>query len=218
MCWSAEADLIAGTVITGLGVCCLARVRRLPDVPLAALPLVLGAHQLIEAAVWSGAEGGPSAGAAQWARAAWAVIALPLLPVLVPLGVWCSARPPGQGPRAALALLGVAVAVPLAVAVAAHPVTAEIHGHTLRYGVGLASAPLLLACYLLVTVGSLLLSGDRLLRLLGTLVGLGAVLCGVLYELAFASTWCALAALASVVLLRWTGRPVADPSARGSGG
>ncbi|GAA2153216.1 hypothetical protein GCM10009760_50680 [Kitasatospora kazusensis] len=203
MCWSAEADLVAGAVVAGLGVWCLARVRRPRDLPLAALPLVLGAHQLAEAAVWSG-------GPASWALTAWAVIALPLLPVLVPLGVWCAL---GRG--AGFAVLGLAVAVPLAVAVAARPVTAETHGHTLRYGVGIPYAPLLLAGYLVATVGSLLVSGDRLLRLLGVLVGVGAVVCGLLYQLAFASTWCALAALASLVLLRWTGRP--EPTGRTPG-
>ncbi len=194
---------MAGTVLTGLGVWCLARVQRWRDVPLGAVPLLLGAHQLTEAAVWSGT-------ASPAARVAWAVIALPLLPALVPLGVWLSAGPaapgdPAQRRRAALAVLGVAVAVPLAVAVAAHPVTAEIDGHTLRYGVGVPHAPLLLTCYLLVTVGALLLGGDRLLRVLGLLVGVGAVLCGLLWQLAFVSTWCGVAALASVVLLRWVG-------------
>jgi hypothetical protein len=206
VCWSAGADLVAGTVITGVGVRCLARVRRVRDVPLAALPLVLGVHQLVEAAVWA------HPGQAQWARTAWAVIALPLLPALIPAGVWCSAGPPALGSaaqrwRAVLALAGVTVSALLAVLVATHPVTAEVHGHTLRYGVGAPPAiAVLIAGYLLVTVGALLCAGDRTLRLLGVLTGLGAVLCFALYRLAFVSTWCALSAAASLVLLRWTGR------------
>ncbi|MEV7780529.1 DUF6629 family protein [Kitasatospora sp. NPDC088351] len=46
-----------------------------------------------------------------------------------------------------------------------------------------------------------------MLRRLGVLTGAGAVLCSVLWRLAFVSTWCALAALVGVVLLHWAGRP-----------
>ncbi|WP_441248196.1 DUF6629 family protein [Kitasatospora sp. McL0602] len=211
MCWSAEADLVAGTVVSGLGVWCLARVRRARDVPLAALPLLLGVHQLIEAVVWSGADHPDTV---RWARTAWAVVALPLLPALVSVGVWCSAGPPAFGStaqrwRAALALTGVTIAVLLAVVVATSPVTAEVHGHVLRYGVGAPqSAGVLVAGYLLATVGAFLLGGDRVLRLLGVLVGVGAAVCYVLYRLAFVSTWCALSACATLVLLRWAGRPL----------
>lgn len=46
MCWSATADLVAGTGIAAIGVACVARVRRVRDLPLAALPLLLGAHRI----------------------------------------------------------------------------------------------------------------------------------------------------------------------------
>ncbi|AUG82209.1 hypothetical protein CFP65_7639 [Kitasatospora sp. MMS16-BH015] len=258
MCWSAEADLVAGTVVAGLGVWCLAGVQRARDVPLAALPLLLGVHQLIEALVWWGVDRPAGAG---WAVTAWAVIALPVLPLLVSAGVWCSAGPPARtGPaaerlaaaprtrsadrdrdrdrdrdwdrdwdrdrlgrriragrrvrlgrrvRAGLALLGAAVCVLLAIALATRPVTVEPHGHTLRYGVGLPYAAAALAAgYLLTTVGALLCAADWVLRLLGALVGLGAALCLTLYRLAFVSTWCALSALAALILLRWVRRPL----------
>ncbi|MER7844468.1 DUF6629 family protein [Kitasatospora sp. NPDC096077] len=217
MCWSAQADAVAGGTVAAVGLACLARVARSGRprrLLLAALPLVLGVHQLIEALVWLGTDGGLPSAPARAARTAWAVIALPLLPVLVPAGVRCAAgepgHPAGPGRRRALTvltLLGAAVAVPLAIAVAAHPVTASRHGHTLDYAVGLPYPALLLTGYLLATVGSLLISGDRLLHRLGLLTGAGAVVCALLWQLAFVSTWCALAALASLLLLHWTGQP-----------
>ncbi|MFC9327443.1 DUF6629 family protein [Kitasatospora sp. NPDC057015] len=215
MCWSAEADLVAGAVVSGIGLACLAQVRRAGQLPLAALPLVLGVHQLVEAAVWLGVDGRIGPGPAQWARTVWAVIALPLLPALVPVGVRRAVPdPPGRGLRTALAVLGLVVAAALAVAVATHPVSAEASGHALSYAIGIPYAPLLVAGYLLATVGSLLLSGDRVLRLLGLLTGAGAVAGALLWRLAFASAWCALAALVSVVLLWWVrrdGHPGAAP-------
>ncbi|MGW4893553.1 DUF6629 family protein [Kitasatospora sp. NPDC004240] len=217
MCWSVQADLAAGAVVCGAGLICLARARRAERrgrsglLPLAALPLLLGVHQLLEAAVWLAAEGRFDGPPAQWARTVWALIALPVLPVLVPVGVWRATRASSSPGRrrtvAALAVLGVLVAVPLALAVATGPVTARAEGHTLAYGVGVPHPALLLTGYLVATVGSLLVSGDRTLRLLGLLVGTGAVVCALLWQTAFVSTWCALAALVSVVLIRWTGPP-----------
>jgi hypothetical protein len=71
---------------------------------------------------------------------------------------------------------------------------------------------LLVAGYLLATVGSLLLSGDRGLVLLGVLMGAGALICWVLWELEFVSTWCAFAAVCSVALLVWVRRNPVGPS------
>ncbi|MET9931674.1 MULTISPECIES: DUF6629 family protein [unclassified Streptomyces] len=206
MCWSATADLWAGLGIGAVGVASLASVRRPGDAPLAALPLLLGAHQVVEAAVWhTGGGAGP-------ATLAWAVIALPLLPLWLPAGVLTAARPADR-PRLLVPLAaGLATAGVLAHRLATRPVTAEVRGRTLGYVVDLPHAPLLLAAYLLATVGALLLARDRLLRLLGLLTGAGAVVCALLWSTEFVSTWCALAAVASLLLLVWVrGRAGPDP-------
>lgn len=206
MCWSATADVVAGTVVGGIGVACLVRVRRVREVPLAALPLVLGVHQLVEAAVW---HGGGGSGAA---TTVWAVIAMPLLAAGVPLAV-LSAAPPGA--RARLlpsAAVGLLTAVVLAVCLAVKAPVADIRGHTVGYRVDVPEPPLLIAGYLLATVGSLLLAADRTLRLLGVLTAAGAVACAALWRLEFVSTWCALAAVTSVVLLTWVTRPTPAPA------
>lgn len=213
MCWSADADLIAGGAVAAVGVACLVQLRRVPDLPLAALPLLLGAHQVIESLVWRD----PSGAAA--ARTAWAVIALPLLPVLVPLGVLLAARPPARRRVVPLLAVGAATAAALCAGLAAEPVTAHVRGHALGYGIGLPAAPLLIAGYLVATVGSLLAGGDRVLRLLGVVVAIGAAVCVALWRLEFVSTWCAFAAVVSVVLLWWVrGRAGPNGGGRPGGG
>jgi len=197
MCWSATADLVAGTAVAGVGVACVARVRDPRDLPLAGLPLLLGAHQIVEALVWN------SGGGSGTATVVWAVIALPVLAAGVPLAVWCAAAPRARRRLGLLLVLGAATAAALAHALVSGPVTAEIRGHTMGYSIGLSHTPLLIAGYLLATVGSLLLSGDRRLFVLGVLVAVGAAVCSALWRLEFVSTWCALAALCSVVLLGW---------------
>lgn len=200
MCWSATADLWAGLGIGAVGVACLASVRRPRDAPLAALPLLLGAHQIVEAAVWR------AGGGAGTATLAWAVIALPLLPLWVPAGVLAAARPADR-PRLSVPLAaGTVTAAFLAHRLATRPVTAEVRGHTLGYAVDLPYAPLVLAGYLLATVGALLLARDRLLQLLGLVTGAGAAVCALLWSTEFLSTWCALAAVASLLLLVWIRR------------
>ncbi|MEV4944861.1 DUF6629 family protein [Streptomyces sp. NPDC053755] len=197
MCWSATADLVAGTAITAVGVGSLASVRRPGDAPLAALPLLLGAHQIVESVIWrAGGGAGP-------ATLAWAVIALPLLALWVPLGVLAASPRAGRRRLALPVAAGAAVAGVLGHRLAGRPVTAEVRGHTLGYVLDLPFAAPLIAGYLLATVGALLLSHDRLLRLLGLLTGAGAVVCVLLWRTEFVSTWCAFAAVASLVLLVW---------------
>ncbi|MCB5165447.1 hypothetical protein LG634_11465 [Streptomyces bambusae] len=195
MCWSATADLVAGSVITAAGGYCVVRTvraRRLRELPVAGLPVLLGVHQLVEAAVWSGGGGtGP-------ATTAWAVIAFPVAALWVPLAVLIAgpARPRLWWPVGA----GLLVAGFLAYRMALRPVSAEIRGHTVGYGLEVPYAGLVLGAYLLATVGALLLSPARLLRLLGALVAAGAVICAALWHTEFVSTWCAFAAAATLLL------------------
>ncbi|MGW0750133.1 DUF6629 family protein [Streptomyces sp. NPDC002587] len=206
MCWSATADLTVGAAVTAAGLVCVARTvraRRVRDLPVAALPLLLGAHQLVEAAVWD------SGGGRSPAATTWAVIALPLLAAWVPLGVLCATAPGLRRRLWGPAVVGLATGAVLSSALATRPVTAEIRGRTVGYGVDVPYAPLLLAGYLFATLGALLLADDRRLRLLGAVLTTGAAVCAVSWRLEFASTWCAFAAVASLLILGWTGRPEA---------
>ena len=57
MCFSPDADLAAGVVVTVIGVDAIRRARTPKELPLAALPLLFGIHQLVEAFVWWGLAG-----------------------------------------------------------------------------------------------------------------------------------------------------------------
>ncbi|MFD3578591.1 DUF6629 family protein [Streptomyces sp. NPDC058644] len=203
MCWSATADLVAGVGVAAVGVACVTRAARGPrpgDLPLAALPLLLGAHQIIESEVWRNDGGtGP-------ATVAWAVIAMPLLALWMPVAVLCAA-PPSARRRLLIPLAaGIATAAALSYCLATRTVSAEIRGHTVGYSLGLPHPEVVVAGYLLATVGALLLSGDRGLVLFGVLVAVGAAVCLALWEREYISTWCAFAAVCSVVLYFWVRR------------
>ena len=53
MCFSPQADLAGGLLITAIGVDAVRHIRQRPEfIALAWIPVLLGAHQFIEALVW----------------------------------------------------------------------------------------------------------------------------------------------------------------------
>src|SRR5947209_13966304 len=87
MCFSATASFAAALLTGGAGVAALKHVRRLRDVPLASFPLVFGAQQAIEGALWLTVRVHPAGPATRILAGAFTGIALVLWPVLAPLGV-----------------------------------------------------------------------------------------------------------------------------------
>ena len=82
MCFSPQADLVGGLVISGIGVDVVRHVHRRRDhMALAALPLILGAHQLDEAFVWWGQEGHVPSAIGHVALWIYLLIAFVLLPI-----------------------------------------------------------------------------------------------------------------------------------------
>jgi hypothetical protein len=222
MCFSPAADAVAGGVITSIGVATLVCARRDRDRVLATLPVVLGAHQLVESVVWLETQGRVSAGLGRAAVTTWAVIAFVVLPTLVPLGVlvsaWARASAVVRGRLTACLLAGTGVSAALGADVAAHQVTATADGHVLNYGLGISAGWLLIGGYVLSTLGAPLLSPDRLVRWFGAAAAIGAAGCAAAWRLAFASTWCAYAAVLSVMLLYWVRRPESGEPAPVPGG
>jgi uncharacterized protein DUF6629 len=212
MCWSPNADLVAGCAIIAVGALCIASSRRVRDLPLASLPVLLGVHQLIESVVWRNADNAADAGVMHavggTAVLLWMLIAFPLLPAFVPLAVLSAASHWSRFRIAPFALVGLATSAVLGHVIATGPVTAEPVGHTMRYGIQpIPSGVLVIAGYLVATIGSLLVSDQPEIRLLSLVIAVGALACYVLWRAEFASTWCALAAVASVLILHWLRRP-----------
>jgi hypothetical protein len=201
MCFSAEVDLVAGAVVTVIGVDALRHVRRPSELPLAALPCVLGAHLLVEVLVWRGLEGTASARTLELATWAYALIAYVIVPVLAAVAVtlW---EPPGSRRRM---LPFVAMAVGAAAVLLwwqlRDPVVAQIQGHHIDYVIRAGTASGLVAVpYVLGTCGPALLSHDRALRLFGALNVVVVAVLAVVEREGLVSLWCAWAAVTSVVI------------------
>ena len=86
MCFSPQADVVGGLVIGAIGIDAVRHVRRRREfLALAWIPLLLGAHQFIEALVWLWLQGHVPRGIGHAALWAYLLIALAMVIVKVVL-------------------------------------------------------------------------------------------------------------------------------------
>ncbi len=202
MCFSAGADLVAGAMIAPLGVVALAQVRSLREIPLASLPLLFAAHQLVEVLVWAGFEGDVSASLARTAALIYAIFALPVLPLLLPLAVLLIVARERRRLVAPFVVLGAGVSFVMARALIDPGLTVSQHPYAIGYYVGFGEKDWLwTGLYIVACIGPCLLSGERLLHIFGIVNLVGLSLVGLAYVDAFASLWCVYAAVSSVLIV-----------------
>ena len=199
MCFSAGADVVGGIVIGAIGVDVLRHVDgRRRYALLAALPLLLAAHQLDEAFVWWGLQGHvPSAigRVATWIYLAFAFV---VLPVLVPVAILVL-EPAGRRwlLMVPFVVLGAVVAGVLLAAMVRGPVIATLGPHYVGYSTDLHAGRLVVMLYVTATCGALILSGVRDIARFGVINLIAVVLLARLTIDGFASLWCAWAAISS---------------------
>ena len=201
MCFSVEADVVAGLLVLPVGVLSLREVRRPRELPFAALPLLFAVHQLVEAVVWAGAEGSVSSEVQQAAAMAYLIFALPVLPTLVPVAVLLL-EPHGARRRVApFVALGSVVSAYLAFVLATHPIHVVARPHALGYYVGLPHENVWTVLYIVAVIGPSLLSGYPSIVAFGVLNLVGLSVVALVYAEGFASLWCVWAGLTSVLIL-----------------
>lgn len=198
MCFSAEADLIAGLAITGIGLKTQSLVSNPAQRPIAALPVVFGVHQLIEAVVWLDLDNhATSELVGTVATKLYLLIALCVLPLLVPVAVAVLEPPKRRRWFVVFFGVGAVVAVIMFVALVRGPVTSEITGHHIFYTVRLRYRDVTIAGYVLATCGPLLASSHVRVVFFGT-INLAAVAVLVwIDQTTFVSLWCLWAAVIS---------------------
>ena len=200
MCFSPEADLTAGIIVTAVGIDAVRRTRHPRELPLASLPLLFGVHQLIEVFVWWGLMGRVPTAVGD--KAIWVYLALAfLLPLWVPVAV--RGVEPSRRRRQIMTLLaavGLVVSVVLIGEVVRGPIGASVEGHHIEYLVRIPGGDGIGLLYGAATCGALLLSSDRWIRDFGVL-NLGAVMLLVWLTVGgLTSLWCVWAAVTSVAI------------------
>jgi len=200
MCFSPEADAVAGMVIGVVATDTLRHVRRPAQLPLALLPLVFAVHQLVEAFAWLALQGRVPDIVGQRAEWLYLAIAFGVLPVLVPVAV-DALEPVAHRRRMGIFVgIGALVAVDLMYGVVRGPIDAMIRGHYIAYDVDLGHGEGLAVLYVLATCGSMLLSTHRHVQAYGVINLVAVLLLAWLNEAAFISLWCLWAAVTSVAI------------------
>ncbi len=204
MCFSPEVDLAAGLVIGAIGIDALRHVEDRRDVAIATVPVVLGAHQLIESVVWRGLEGRVPTAATEVAIAAYLVIALGIVPVLVP---WAVKRTERDSRRrsmmAPFVVLGVVVAAVLVFSLADAPYGASIGGRYIAYHARVIGGGVTAGAYAVAVCAPLLLSSSSVLRVFGAFNVIAFFALSTLLVAGLISLWCVWAAVSSIVIVRY---------------
>jgi hypothetical protein len=202
VCFSPQADFVAGAVIAGVGVATLRRVRTRRELIVGALPLLFGIHQLVEGFVWLGLRGQVSRGLGDAAKEAYIVYAHAVLPAIVPLG-FMLLEPDRRRSRVMLAMtcLGTLLAVYLLWQVTAYPVGAQEQARCIDYTTHTPNDAFIGLLYITATCGPALISSRRYLRWFGLVSVVGVIVTAVLRVDELTSLWCLYVATVSVLIL-----------------
>lgn len=210
MCFSAEMDLAAGSVITAIGLDTLRHARRREQLAMAALPVTFGVHQLVETLVWwhlgGDFDGAVSTDVGRWAMYAYLVIAIVVVPLLVPY-VFSRLRA-SRHPLVdqAFVLCGAFAAVGGSVGLL-QGASARIDHHHIAYSVdGVPFGDLPFIAYVVATCLPGFLARARPLQLFAVLNLV--VVAGLVYldRSAVVSLWCVWAAVTSILINLWVRR------------
>ena len=201
MCFSAEADVVAGVVVGAIGIDALRQVRRPAERALGALPVLLGAHLLVEAIVWRALTGDMDARLGRQAMWAYLAVALLVLPVLVPMAVRAVEPDPGRRrTMGRLAVAGVALAGVYLMGMMNAPVDVRIEGNHLAYRLGMDYGGLLAGVYAVVACAPPMLSSERRIAAFGLANLVAVVVLVWIQSSALTSLWCAWAAVTSIAI------------------
>lgn len=219
MCFSPQADLVGGTLITAIGIDAVRHVHSSHEsrgrIALAALPLVFGAHQLDESLVWFSLQGHLPHVVGHVATWIYLLIAFVLLPVYVPVAV-AALEPTARRRRrmAPFVAIGVVVASVLLETMIRRGFRVRLAAYHVAYGLRLSHAFFFIALYVVAVCGALLLSSYRHVVLFGLVNVVAIVVIARLTTDGFASVWCGWAALSSGAIaahMRWAAPHRAAP-------
>lgn len=220
MCFSPQADFVAGAVVAGVGVETLRRVRAPRELIVGALPLLFGIHQLVEGFVWLGLRGEVSPGLGNAAKEAYIVYAHAVLPAIVPIG-FMLLEPERRRSRIMMGMAGVGLllGVYLLWQVTAYPVGAHEEARCIDYTTHTPNDALIGLLYVAVTCGPALISSRRYLRWFGLISLVGVIVTAVVRVDELTSLWCVYVAIVSVLIFEHFRRerasevqPIADPA------
>jgi hypothetical protein len=204
VCFSATANFVGSTVLAGVGVVTLTKVKHRRELLFAALPVLFAIHQFIEGFVWLGLDGILSPKVAHNMGAAFMLYAQGLLPFILPLSVILFESDAKSRRRMQpFLILGTLTALYILWALTAYPTQVFVKGNSIVYINQATNNEAVAVFYVIVTCGSLLFSKIKDMVIFG-IANLAILLAVMAFKrYAFTSLWCAYAAVASVIILAY---------------
>jgi hypothetical protein len=209
MCFSAEANFVGSTILAGIGILTLAKVKHRRELLFAALPTLFAIHQFIEGFVWLGLQGHLSSNVAHNMGAAFMLYAQGLLPFLLPMSVWLF-EPDAKSRKRMLpfVVIGWATSLYILWGLTAYPTDIYIRSNSIVYENPATNNTIVAVFYVIATCGSLFFSKVRDMVVFGTANMAILLVVMAVKRYAFTSLWCAYAAVASVIILAYFWRSV----------
>jgi hypothetical protein len=204
VCFSATANFVGSTVLAGVGVVTLTKVKHRRELLFAALPVLFAIHQFIEGFVWLGLDGILSPKVAHNMGAAFMLYAQGLLPFILPLSVILfEVDAKSRRRMQPFLILGTLTALYILWALTAYPTQVFVKGNSIVYINQATNNQAVAVLYVIVTCGSLLFSKIKDMVIFG-IANLAILLAVMAFKrYAFTSLWCAYAAVASVIILAY---------------
>jgi hypothetical protein len=211
MCFSAAANFVGSGVLGTIGIITLTKVKHRRELLFASLPALFAIHQFTEGFVWLGLDGILSPTVTHDMGSAFMLYAQGLLPILLPLSVLLF-EPNTKSRRRMLPFLiiGAATALYILWALVAYPTQVYLRGNSIVYINQATNNTAVALLYVIATCGSLFFSKVRAMVIFGA-ANLAILLLVMAFKrYAFTSLWCAYAAVASVIILVYFWRSMAD--------
>lgn len=218
MCFSAHASFIVAATLSTIGIVSLLKARTFAFRLFALSPLLLGIQQSLEGLVWLRINGGDVT--SSWFKLGvygFEFFAAAFWPLWIPLVLYLmEQRSKNKGILGLFSCIGFCMYIIALLALWKSPAVAQVVDHHLRYPFLIqplhSLLPLLnawqmsmihytaLGIYVMLVIGSCFASTVPGMYILGILFALGYFVAMFGYHLAFASTWCFFAAIASIAV------------------
>ena len=213
MCFSAQASFAASAALIFISALCFKKAQNNNQRLLASGPLFFGIQQFLEGLVWVTLNSGDSSSAVHMCSVyGFLSFAYIFWPLYVPFTTYLFEKDPMRKKiELGLLALGTLIATTGLLTLTLFDYTANALDHHIVYEyipsfTTLSASTLttiqyiLLALYMLVIVGSMVISTTPYMWLMGLLIALGFIVAQILFTVAFGSVWCFFGALASMVI------------------
>jgi hypothetical protein len=204
VCFSAAANFVGSTVLAGVGVVTLTKVKHRRELLFASLPILFAIHQFIEGFVWLGLDGILPPTVTHNMGAAFMLYAQGLLPFLMPMSVMLFERDKkDRKSMLPFVVIGGATTLYILWALTAYPTQIYVKANSIVYVNQATNFTVVAVFYVIATCGSLFFSKVKAMVLFGA-ANLAILLTVMAFKrYAFTSLWCAYAAVASVIILAY---------------